>query len=150
MSLRELYTSVILKHNTAPLNFGELKDADVDVKGHNRACGDEIRVFLKIEGEVVRKVMYITRGCAISQSSASMMSDRIAGKTLDEAMKFMEEFRKAIHAETEFPESRDFEELVSLKGVRKFPNRAHCAMLAWETFKQGVEEFKARRNGSPG
>ena len=148
MSLLELYTEVILQHNKNPHNVGEIFDADIDVKGYNKSCGDDIRMYVSLEGEVVREIKFVGRGCAISQSSASMMTDRMKGKTLADAMKFLEEFKQVIHAEKEFPDTEDFRELTALKGVWKFPNRAKCASLAWDTLEHGVMDYKANRNGS--
>ncbi len=148
MSLYELYSGIILEHYKKPHNVGEIEGADISSKGYNESCGDDIRVFLKLEGEIVKKVAFVGKGCAISQSSASMMTDRMEGMTLSEALDFIEEFSKMITGEKEFPDTEDFEELAGLKGVIKFPIRVKCASLAWNTLKNGIMNYKARKNGS--
>ena len=147
MSLRELYTGAILRHNRTPHNFGEIADADITAKGYNKACGDDMRIFVRLEDEVVKEVTFLGRGCAVSQSSASMMTDRMKGKSLSDALEFVEEFKKMIHGEKEFSDTEDFKELSSLRGVLQYPVRAKCASLAWDTLELGVAEYRGRKNG---
>ena len=148
MSLHELYPPIVLEHNKDPHNVGEIEGADITSKGTHKSCGDDVQIYLKLEGEIVREVRFVGRGCAISQSSASMMTDRMRGKTLNEALEFVNEFKRMIAGEKEFPDTEEFKELSALKGVRKFPVRAMCASLAWITMESGVLDYKARKNGS--
>ncbi len=99
---------------------------------------------------VIEDVRFGGKDCAISQSSASMMTDRMVGKSLEETKEFVEEFRKIITGEKEFPESAEFEELVSFKGVKKYPIRVRRASLAWDTVKEGNASYEAQRNGHAG
>lgn len=147
MSLHELYSPIVLAHFRNPHNFGELEGADIDSKGNHKSCGDDVEIFMKLDGEVVKEVKFIGRGCALSQSSASIMTDKLCGKTLSEALELVKEFNKMLNGEKEFPDSEDFRELAAFKGVRKFPVRAMCASLAWVTMENGVMEYKARKNG---
>jgi len=146
--LSDLYSEIILEHYKQPHNFGELKGAEIEAKGYNRSCGDDLRIFAKLNDGVIEDVRFMGKGCAISQSSASMMTDGMIGKSLEEVKQFVEEFRKMVRGEKDFPESEGFEELATLKGVKKYPTRVKCASLAWDTLKQGVSNFEARKNQS--
>lgn len=146
-SLSSLYSEVVLGHYKKPHNFGELEGADIKAKGFNRSCGDDLHIFVKLNEGVIEDVRFVGKGCAISQSSASMMTDRMVGKSLNEAKEFVEEFRKIITGDKAFPESAEFEELVTFKGVKKYPTRARCASLAWDTLKEGIANYEAQRNG---
>ena len=148
--LSSLYSEVVLGHYKEPHNFGELEGADIKAKGFNRSCGDDVQIFVKLNEGVIKDVRFVGRGCAISQSSASVMTDRMVGKLLEEAKEFVEEFRKLITGEKEFPDSAEFEELVSFKGVKKYPIRVRCASLAWDTLKEGIASYEAQRNGHAG
>jgi nitrogen fixation NifU-like protein len=148
VSLHELYSPVVLAHYRKPHNFGELEHADIDSKGTHKSCGDDVEVFMKLDGEVVQEVKFVGRGCALSQSSASMMTDRLRGKTLSEALELVREFNKMLNGEKEFPDSEDFRELAAFKGVHKYPVRSMCATLAWVTMENGVIEYKAQKNGA--
>jgi nitrogen fixation NifU-like protein len=147
VSLHELYSPVVLAHCKKPHNFGEIEDAEIDSKGTHKSCGDDVEIFIKLDGEVVKEVKFVGRGCALSQSSASIMTDQLCGKTLSEALELVREFNKMLTGEKEFPDTEEFRELAAFKGVRKFPVRAMCASLAWITMENGVVEYKARRNG---
>jgi nitrogen fixation NifU-like protein len=148
VSLRELYSPVVLAHYKEPHNFGELKDADIDSKGTHKSCGDDVEIFLRLDGETVREVRFVGRGCAVSQSSASMMTDRLRGKTLAEVLEMVREFKKMLSGEKEFPGTEDFKELATFRSVRRFPVRTMCASLAWVTMENGVREYNARKNGT--
>ena len=148
MSLHELYSPAVLAHCKQPHNFGELRDADIDSKGTHKSCGDDVEIFLRLDGDIVSEVKFVGRGCAISQSSASMMTEMMMGKSLDEALKLIREFNMMLAGEKEFPEAEEFKELAAFKGIRKFPVRAMCASLAWVTMENGVMDYRARKNGT--
>ncbi|MFQ5798532.1 MAG: Fe-S cluster assembly sulfur transfer protein SufU [Bacteroidota bacterium] len=146
--LSDLYSEIILEHYKQPHNFGELEGAEIEAKGYNRSCGDDLRIFVKLNDGVIEDLRFMGKGCAISQSSASMMTDQMIGKSLEEVKEFVEEFRKMVTGEKNFLEGGGFEELVTLKGVKKYPTRVKCASLAWDTLKEGISDFEARNNGS--
>ncbi|MGA9365455.1 MAG: SUF system NifU family Fe-S cluster assembly protein [Bacteroidota bacterium] len=147
MSLRELYSPVVLAHYKNPHNFGEIEDAVIDSKGTHKSCGDDVEIFIRLDGEVVKEIKFVGRGCALSQSSASIMTDLLRRKTLSEALELVRDFNKMLTGEEEFPDTEEFRELAAFKGVRKFPVRSMCASLAWITMENGVVEYRARRNG---
>jgi len=147
VSLHELYSPTILAHYRNPHNVGELECADIDSRGNHKSCGDDVEIFMKLDGEVVKEVKFVGRGCALSQASASIMTDQLRGKTLSEALELVREFNKMLNGEKEFTDSEDLRELAAFKGVRKFPMRAMCASLAWVTMENGVRDYKARKNG---
>ena len=143
--LKEVYSQILLQHYRKPHNFGELANADITEKGINAACGDDIRVFIKLDGDRIEHITYDGHGCAISQSSASMMTDVLKGKTIMEALKLEEVIRQMFAGEKPFPEDGEFQDITSLKGVVSSPALVKCASLSWNTVKAGFEKFK--RNG---
>ena len=115
----------------------------------NPLCGDQIHVQLLIdENNRVKDVKFHGKGCSISQASASMMTQKILGKSVDEALAMRDEFKKMMEGKEVDAESLG--DLVSLQGVSKFPVRIKCALLAWASLKQGIEEYRAsQNNGAP-
>lgn len=136
VKLDSLYQEVILDHYRSPRNRGTIDSPDVSAQGYNPLCGDEVVVQLRLEGDKIAQARFEARGCSISQASASMMSGMVEGKTLAEAMELAEAFRGMMHGHAVEPEKMG--DLVALEGVRNFPVRVKCALLAWETLKEGV------------
>ncbi len=134
--IRELYTQVIMDHYQRSRNRGELEDADLKEHLLNPLCGDEVTVYAAFDGEKVADVKFSGRGCSISQASASMMTERLRGKSREEAEAEISAFKKAMVGEKEFPETDD---LAALKGVINYPSRIKCATLAWTAFERGLE-----------
>jgi nitrogen fixation protein NifU and related proteins len=136
--LEELYREVILDHSRRPRNFGELPDATVRVRGDNPACGDEIDVAVKFGDDGrLEQVKFSGRGCAISQASASMMTAKVKGKNCDEASSVLRAFENLIvGSRDDAPQTLG--DLRFLAGVRKFPQRVKCAMLAWRALEQAL------------
>lgn len=134
--MRDLYTQVIMDHYQRPRNRGEIEDADIEEHLLNPLCGDEVTVFAVFDGDRVAGVKFGGRGCAISQASASMMTERLKGKRREEAEKEIEGFKTMMVGEAEFPEGDD---LAALKGVIRYPSRIRCATLAWTAFQHGLE-----------
>jgi nitrogen fixation protein NifU and related proteins len=134
--MRELYTQVIMDHYQHPRNRGELEDADLKEHLLNPLCGDEVTVYAVLDDDKVADVKFVGRGCSISQASASMMTERLAGKSREEAEKEIQGFKAMMVGEREFPEMDD---LAALKGVIQYPSRIKCATLAWTAFEQGLE-----------
>ncbi len=140
--LRELYQSVILDHSRKPRNFGELHgEGCVHVHGDNPSCGDEIDLFVKLDGDRVTDIKFSGQGCAISQASASMMTQKIKGKARAEASAMAGVFRGIITGKDRQPEAEDeMGELQLLEGVQHFPQRVKCAALAWRALEQALAE----------
>ena len=137
---RALYEKVILDHNRAPRNFGVLEDADFKAEGYNALCGDQLRVYLKIDGETISDVSFNGSGCAISKSSASLMTDLLKGKTREEAEALFGRFRDMITSAPEAPVDKDrLGKLIVFSGVRAFPIRVKCATLAWHTLLSALK-----------
>lgn len=141
-SLRELYQEVILDHSRHPRHFGALDNATHRADGHNPLCGDRVTVTLALDGAGrVADIRFQGKGCAISQASASMMTEMLAGRTVAEAEKLMEGFLHLVKGEEASSLSADDREhLDVMSGLSEFPMRVKCATLAWHTFKNAVEE----------
>jgi nitrogen fixation NifU-like protein len=137
--MRELYTQVIMDHYRRPRNRGKFEDADLEEHLLNPLCGDEVTVYAAFDGDRVADVRFEGRGCSISQASASMMTERLVGKSREEAEKEIRGFKAMMIGEEEFPETDD---LAALKGVIQYPSRIKCATLAWTAFQQGLEGEK--------
>ncbi len=136
--LRELYQQLILDHNQNPRNFREIKDADRTAHGHNPLCGDDIDLYLTLDGDVIRDVGFLGSGCAISKASASLMTTVLKGKTKAEARKLLEDFHRM--ATTGEGDPNKLGKLAALADVYRFPVRVKCAMLAWRTLEASLEE----------
>jgi nitrogen fixation NifU-like protein len=137
--LHDLYQEVILDHNKRPRNFGPLPDATQSAKGHNPLCGDRLTLSLRIAGDVIEKVSFEGSGCAISKASASLMTDAVKGKTIDEATTLFDQFHKMVTTPIDQPVDEDaLGKLAVLAGVREYPARVKCASLAWHTLKSAL------------
>ena len=141
-SLRELYQEVILDHSRHPRHFGVLDNATHKAEGYNPLCGDRVTVMLVLgEDSRVADIKFQGKGCAISQASASLMTDMLAGRTLEEAQKLMDGFVHMVKGEDAGELSADDREhLEAMSGLSEFPMRVKCATLAWHTFHNAVEE----------
>ena len=129
--ISELYQEVILDHSKRPRNFHQMADATSQVEGYNPLCGDKLRLFLKLEGDVIKDVSFIGAGCAISTASASLMTESIKGKSRQEAAQLMDRFHDLLT--TDKPPADNLGKLTVFSGVREFPVRVKCATLAWHT-----------------
>ena len=143
--LRDLYQEIILDHGKAPRNFRHPDDANHESYGHNPMCGARVRVFVKVgEDQTIADVAFDGKGCAISLASASMMTEVLRGKTLEQARDLVEKVRAMIKGETT-QESADIEldselgTLTVLSGVKAFPSRIKCATLPWHTFVAALD-----------
>jgi len=134
--LDELYQSVILDHNRAPRNFRKLEDANRHAEGRNPLCGDQFDIWLKLDGDVIAEATFLGQGCAISKASASMMTQAVKGKTVEEARALFDKFHGVIA-------TGDQEKLPSklevFRGVRAFPIRVKCATLSWHAMKKALD-----------
>jgi nitrogen fixation protein NifU and related proteins len=142
--LDDLYREVILDHTKRPRNFRAMPDANRSADGHNRLCGDKLRLFVKVEDGVIKDVAFQGSGCSISTASASIMSEMLKGKPLDEAQHLFEEFHKVVTGPPdEIPDvPEDLGKLAAFAGVRKFPVRVKCATLSWHTLQAALKDDK--------
>ena len=140
-SLRELYQEVILDHSRHPRHFGKLEHATNTAQGYNPLCGDRVTVSLIVgKDERIADVKFEGKGCAISQASASLMTDMIVGRTVAEAEQLMGGFLNLVKGENvEGLNGEDRERLDVMAGVSAFPMRVKCATLAWHTMKSALE-----------
>jgi len=141
MALDELYQEIILDHYKHPRNHGTLENADIKIPGKNPFCGDEIILSIKLKDNIVEDVAFEGNGCAISQASASVMTEQIKGKTLQEAKKLFEEFSKMVKGDIDFDEVK-MDELAAFQGVCEYPTRVKCALLSWNALKKALEQKK--------
>ena len=136
MQLDDLYRRVIMDHYKNPRNRGTFEDEAVSIDLNNPTCGDKIQLQMQVEdGQVAAK--FLGEGCSISLSSASMMTEAVKGKTLQEALELAEKFSGLMKGEAvEF----EYEDIEALSGVNKFPARIKCATLAWNALRKGIEQ----------
>jgi nitrogen fixation NifU-like protein len=135
----ELYREIILDHYRNPRHHEPLADADVVAEGYNPLCGDEVELRLNFENGSVGNVSFGGRGCSISQSSGSLMTDAIIGKSVDEVRRLSDLFTSMVKdPEGEPPE--ELGDLEALQGVAKFPVRVKCATLAWHTLEDALKQ----------
>jgi nitrogen fixation NifU-like protein len=132
----DLYQETILDHSKRPRNHHSMDDANRKAEGYNPLCGDKLRLYLKVEDDVVQDASFEGSGCAISTASASLMTDSLKGKTRAEALKLMEKFHELLTTDT--PVQQDLGKLVVFCGVRDYPARVKCATLAWHTLKSAL------------
>ena len=142
MDLKDLYREVILDHNKSPRMFGRLDPADSSADGHNPLCGDRLTLYLTVRDNVIADAAFQGSGCAISKASASLMTDAIKGKTVDEARALFDRFHQMITSPPGSP-LPELGKLAVLAGVRDFPTRVKCAGLAWHTMKAAVSDHVA-------
>ncbi len=145
--LEDLYREIILDHYRTPRNRGELPPPAAHAVGHNPLCGDEIDVYLTVDGDTVTDVKVSGQGCSISQSSASMMSQAVKGRSIAEVRALVRRFKGMMSIEEAAPEGEAVDgvdiklgDLEALQGVVKFPVRIKCATLAWNTLTEALAE----------
>ena len=138
--LRDLYQEVILDHNKRPRNFRILPEPTHQADGVNPLCGDRISVFLDIEDGVIKDIAFQGAGCAISSASASLMTEALKGKPVDDVENLFEAFHTVVTSDCECP--RGLGKLSVLAGVRDYPSRVKCATLAWHAVRAALEEHK--------
>jgi nitrogen fixation NifU-like protein len=137
--LRELYQSVILDHNKKPRNFTRPEHANCEAHGHNPLCGDKLDVFAEVKDGVLRNVGFQGSGCAISKASASLMTEAVKGRTLDEVEALFARFHGVVTSDSRTPvDAAGLGKLEVLAGVREFPMRVKCATLAWHTLRAAL------------
>ena len=141
-NLDQLYRSVIMDHYKNPRNKGSLDENTVTIDMNNPTCGDRIHLTLKLNDGIVEDAKFDGEGCSISMSSASMMTQIVKGKKLEEALELAEIFSKMMLGEDFDDEKYDLGDVEALQGVAKFPARIKCATLAWKAMEKGVNNEK--------
>jgi len=139
MELRELYQEVIIDHNRSPRNHRVMDDATSQALGFNPLCGDKLTVYLQISHGVIRDISFMGCGCAISQASASLMTEALCGMPVEKAHELFQHFHHMLTSDEEVPELT-VDKLAVLAGVRLFPVRVKCATLAWHTFEAAIKK----------
>lgn len=138
MELEELYKEIIIDHYNNPRNFGELPDANASAEGANPLCGDEIHLELLVKDGIVEDVKFHGAGCSISRASASMMTETIKGKKIEDVRKISEKFKEMLF---EGKEDEELGELEAFKGVRVVPIRIKCAVLSWNVLEEALKKI---------
>ena len=142
MSLDDLYKEVILDHYKNPRNKRPMPEAALTCSRNNPLCGDEISVFARVDDSHISEITFQGQGCSISQASASMLTEAVKGRSVDEATNLAADFRGMMAGEVE-PGEDEFGDLVALKGVVKYPIRIKCAVLAWDVLQEALGQQPA-------
>ena len=147
MNLKELYQEIILEHGKNPRNLRKVHKFNKDAKGHNPLCGDNVHVYLKLNGQkIVEDISFEGSGCAISMASASIMTDLIKGKNEHAAKEIVEDFLGMIKEnpdlKSEYLKDDEKTKLMCLSGVKQYPMRVKCATLSWHTLTSAMDNSK--------
>ena len=150
MSLEdELYREIILDHYQNPRNNGIVENADYSVDGTNPLCGDQVKVSFKLDGDNLKEIKFTGEGCSISQASASIMTELVKGKSLEDSEKIAQIIKNMFFEGASLDGLKDFgfdedeiEEVESLSGVKKYANRVKCATVGWNALLQGIKANK--------
>ena len=142
----DLYREIILDHYKEPRNRGHIEKPDIAARGHNPLCGDEVDITMSVDDGRVADIRFDGTGCAISQASASMLTELIEGKSLSEVERIAGLFKEMMLEDGDSVE--ELGDLEALQGVKKYPVRIKCAILSWNTMLEGMEIFQKSRLGS--
>ena len=140
MEIEELYQELIIDHGTKPRNHCKLENANYTAEGFNPLCGDQIKLYVLIENDIISKITFEGEGCAISTASASIMSEILIGKTKKEALELFTNFKKLVTEEKE--PNENLGKLLALTSVKNFPSRVKCATLSWHTLDAAIKNKK--------
>ena len=151
MNLKELYQDIILEHGKNPRNFGKCSGHNHEAKGHNPLCGDQVKVYLKLnQDKKVDEVSFEGSGCAISMASTSIMTELVKGKSFENAKKIVDEFLNMIKSgkemKTNILSEDQITKIMSLSGVKQYPMRVKCATLSWHTLISAMDGKKKEVN----
>ena len=151
MNLKELYQEIILEHGKNPRNLRKTEDFNKDAKGNNPLCGDNVHVYLKLNGQrIVEDISFEGSGCAISMASASIMTDLIKGKEESDVKEIVSDFLEMIKEKNEIKTNllKDDEKtkLMCLSGVKQYPMRVKCATLSWHTLTSAIDRSQNEIN----
>lgn len=137
--LQDLYQELILDHGSRPRNLKKLAEANHSAEGYNPLCGDKVKVYVNLEGEVVKDISFEGAGCAISTASASIMTETLKGKTRAEADALFEMFHDLVTGQQRKLDSPELGKLAVFSGVSEFPMRVKCATLSWHTLRAAIK-----------
>jgi len=146
--LDEMYRDIILDHYRSPRGKKLIGHADISSTGQNPSCGDEIAMQVTLDDGTVKDIHVGCTGCAISVASGSMLAEFVKGKSFEEVKKVAEVVKKMLKGE-EIPDSDELGDIDALKGVRQFPVRIKCALLAWMTLIEGIQNFEKQKKAGP-
>lgn len=141
MDLKELYQEVIIDHNNNPRNCHDMAEATSKAEGFNPLCGDKLTLYLNVDNDVIVDASFISCGCAISTASASLMTEFLIGKTVEQAHTIFARFHSMVTGESSVEEVA-LDKLAVLAGVKQFPSRVKCATLAWHTLEAALAQDK--------
>ena len=148
-NLDELYNDIIMEHSMNSYNKKQLQSCDFCELGHNPNCGDEIKIEVKLNGDVIEDMAFTGHGCAISQSSTSVMIDVLKGKTIKEAKEIIKTFIDMIKREiTDEKELEKLEDAIAFKNISNMPARVKCALLAWHTIEDMLNKNDENGKGT--
>ena len=137
--LQDLYQELILDHGSRPRNLKRLAEANHSAEGYNPLCGDKVKVYVNLDGEVVKDISFEGAGCAISTASASIMTETLKGKTRAEADALFEMFHDLVTGQERKLDSPELGKLAVFSGVSEFPMRVKCATLSWHTLRAAIK-----------
>jgi nitrogen fixation NifU-like protein len=137
--LQDLYQELILDHGSRPRNLKQLAGANHTAEGYNPLCGDKVKVYVNLDGEVVKDISFEGAGCAISTASASIMTETLKGKTRAEAEALFEMFHDLVTGQERKLDSPELGKLAVFSGVSEFPMRVKCATLSWHTLRAAIK-----------
>ena len=140
-SLNESYQDLILRHHRNPNHYGKLATANLYNRGLNPLCGDEIEIFAYEQQHTLEQITFLAKSCSIARASASLMTTMLRGQSYDNVAKITEQFRNALtQKEYTLPENEFWQEVLIFLGVRQYPARLKCALLAWNTLAKAIGE----------
>jgi nitrogen fixation NifU-like protein len=139
----ELYRETILDHYHNPRNQGEIENASAKVEGINPLCGDEITLYMNVDGDKIQDMKLHSHGCSINMASGSMMSEIVKGKSLEDATAALNLFKKMMLEKESVSLPEEFEDLEALEGVKKYPVRIKCALLPWNALLEALKIAKS-------
>lgn len=140
MNTDALYQEVILDHNRRPRNYGPLEGANREVAQRNPLCGDEMTLWLRVEGDAIADAHFTGQGCAVSKASASLMTAAVKGKSRDEAAALFERMHRLLTGTLPADDREGLGSLAALSGVAKFPMRVKCASMAWHALREALAQ----------
>lgn len=139
----ELYRETILDHYHHPRNHGVISNPTVRVEGVNPLCGDEVTLYMTVDGGKIADLKLEAKGCSINMASGSMMTEAVIGKSLDSAQQSVETFKKLMMSKDEVLLPEELEDLEALEGVKKYPVRIKCALLPWNTLVEAMQNIQS-------
>ena len=144
--LDELYQDLLLDYAKKPRNFRQLPEAGLDIQLLNPLCGDEVHLFLDIEQNKVKDISFLGHGCLISQASASILTDIVKGKSINEAKEMIQIFRRLVLGQASEEEKKCVGDLQALEGIKNYPVRGKCALLACEALETLIKRHETHCN----